>query len=110
MSQNLKPCPACEHDDPMTFPDFVACSKSSCAATGPSDDFDGAKWNDMPRRGDAPPAAPAPTVTRKQIVGEIVALMKAAPRLETVEEQEEAYDAVRARMKWLIAQPVPEVR
>ncbi len=53
MSQELKPCPACESRAALSRDGaHVACSNSDCVLLGPSMDLDGKKWNALPRRGD----------------------------------------------------------
>ena len=53
MSANLKPCPAC--GTAAEIIDLAArCGRRvSCGVRGPNLDPDGAKWNALPRRGDA---------------------------------------------------------
>lgn len=109
MEVKLKSCPACGGHARMVGENFVSCLKDQCDMMGPSNDPDGAKWNALPRRGDAP------TVTREQIAAEILALKEGAVMLDAIGSGDltdtlNAEDAVRARLKWLIAQPVPEAQ
>lgn len=127
MEVKLKPCPACgggaNHFEMCGG--FEACS-DGCGLCGPDNDPDGAKWNDLPRRGDVvankekieldfPWGDGKQKVTREQIAAEILALKEGAVMLDAIGSGDltdtlNAEDAVRARMKWLIAQPVPEVK
>ena len=56
MDEKLKPCPACGSsrvrlNEPSRW---VTCNNSDCLLDGPTGDSDGAKWNALPRRTDAP--------------------------------------------------------
>ena len=52
----LKPCPSCESSHVRVNSDsgWVTCNNSDCLLDGPTGDSDGAKWNALPRRTDAP--------------------------------------------------------
>lgn len=53
MDEKLKPCPAC--GGPAIRGLFVTCADElECFLGGPVKDLDGAKWNALPRRTDAP--------------------------------------------------------
>lgn len=56
MSENLKPCPACDGAAAIIPHQYrVKCCVYACAMVGPLEDRFGAKWNALPRRTDAAP-------------------------------------------------------
>lgn len=80
MREKLKPCPACG-GDAIPCETYAACgNRMECCVTGPNDDPDGAKWNALPRREDAPLATIEDTAGMSD--GELIAraqLVQLAP-------------------------------
>lgn len=52
-TEQLRECPACGSSASIQCSDWVRCSNEDCILCGPEGDPDGAKWNALPRRGDA---------------------------------------------------------